>query len=98
MVLTAVWEPVGPETPITSIRINALAIETVSRGQVRQFTVTLNDGASDANIVWTISNQLYATVTDGGVVTIRNLIGTVVLTATDPVSGLSASIGLRIAS
>jgi hypothetical protein len=96
--LRAVWEPVEPEIPITFIRINALVIETVRRGQERQFTVTLNDGASDANIVWTISNQIYATVTDDGVVTVKNLIGNVVLTATDPVSGLKASIGLRIAS
>jgi hypothetical protein len=98
ILLRPTGRPVIPEIPITSIRINALAIETVSRGLVKQFTLTLNEGASDANVVWTIANPALATVTDDGVVTVKNVIGTVILKATDPESGLSASILLRIAS
>jgi uncharacterized repeat protein (TIGR02543 family) len=91
--LTARWDVL-----ITSIRINAIAIETVRRGQVRQFTVTLNDGASDAGIHWKTANTALAEVDDDGLVTIKNVIGTVVLTATDPVTSRSHSILLRIAS
>jgi uncharacterized repeat protein (TIGR02543 family) len=94
LILTAVFELI----PITSIRINAIAIETVRRGQVRQFTLTLNEGASDAGIVWTTANQALATVTDNGLVTVKNVIGTVILTATDLESGRSHSVLLRIAS
>jgi hypothetical protein len=84
--------------PITSIRINAIAIETVRRGETRAFTVTLNEGATDEGIVWTTANRALATVDENGVVTINNVIGTVVLTATDPESSRSHSILLRIAS
>jgi uncharacterized repeat protein (TIGR02543 family) len=93
LTLTARWEKT-----ITSIRINAIAIETVRRGETKQFTVTLNEGASDAGIVWTTANSALATVADDGTVTIKNVIGTVVLTATDPLSGRSHSVLLRIAS
>jgi hypothetical protein len=83
---------------ITSIRINAIAIVTVKRGEVKQFTVNLNEGASDDGIVWKTANEALATVTDDGTVTVKNVIGTVVLTATDPLSGRSHSVLLRIAS
>jgi hypothetical protein len=84
--------------PITSIRINAVAIENIKRGEVKQFRVTLNEGASDEGIVWTTANPALATVNADGVVTVKNIIGTVVLTATDPVSRRSHSVLLRIAS
>jgi hypothetical protein len=84
--------------PITSLRINGIAIETVRRNQVRQFTVNLNAGASAANVEWSTSNQVFAAVDSTGVVTVKNVIGTVTLTAKDPLSGLSHSILLRISS
>jgi hypothetical protein len=84
--------------PITSIRINGIAIETVRRGDTRTFTVTLNEGASPDNLVWSTANPALATVEKGGKVTVKNVIGTVVITATDPVSKKTHSILLRIAS
>jgi uncharacterized repeat protein (TIGR02543 family) len=92
--LLATWEPI----PITSIRINAIAIVTVSRSEARRFAVTLNEDASDDRIVWTTANEALATVDEDGIVTVKNVIGTVVLTATDPLSGRSHSVLLRIAS
>jgi alpha-L-fucosidase 2 len=83
---------------ITSIKINAIAIETVKRGQIRQFSVTVNEGASSAYVEWKTANPALATVDKNGVVTVKNVIGTVVLTATDPDTGSSHSILLRIAS
>jgi hypothetical protein len=83
---------------ITSIKINAVAIENIKRNETRTFTVTLNEGASDERIVWTTANPALAEVTRDGTVTVKNVIGTVVLTATDPVSRRSHSVLLRIAS
>jgi hypothetical protein len=58
----------------------------------------LNEGASAEGIIWTSANTALAAVDENGVVTVKNVIGTVVLTATDPVSGRSHSVLLRIAS
>jgi predicted acyl esterase len=82
--------------PITSIRINSAASIAVKRGETLDFGVILNAGAIDIDIVWTVNNALYASVGEGGIVTILNRIGTAVLTATDPASGMSYSIVLRI--
>jgi uncharacterized protein YjdB len=88
----------GVTVPITSITINAVAIENIKRGEIRRFTVTLNEGASAEGIRWTTANPALATVDMNGVVTVKNVIGTVVLTATDPDSRRSHSVLLRIAS
>jgi 3D (Asp-Asp-Asp) domain-containing protein len=85
----------GP-VPITSVKINADAIITIPRGVKYQFKVTLNEGALDDGIVWSVSSTAFATVTAGGLVTILNRTGTALLTATDPVSGISSSVMLRI--
>jgi len=82
---------------ITSIRIDASVSETVRRGEVYSFDTTLNKGAFDFHIVWTLSDPSLAII-DGGDIYILNRTGTVRLIATDPVSGLSHSITLRIAS
>jgi hypothetical protein len=84
--------------PVTSLKINALAIETMKRGDTKQFSLTINDDESDEFIYWTSANPALATVTNDGTVTVKNVIGTVVLTATDPVSKRSHSVLLRIAS
>jgi len=81
--------------PITSLAINAPTATTVARGGTYSFTVTANPGALTDDVVWTISNTAYATVTTDGKVTVRNLTGSVMLTATAP-SGVSHSILLRI--
>ena len=66
------------------------------RGGVYNFGVTLNAGALGDDIVWSVSNPLYATVDSSGTVAILNKTGMAVLSATDPASGLSHSIVLRI--
>ena len=81
---------------ITSININAPVSSAVTRGKTYEFKVILNEGALDKNIIWSINNPLYANVSPDGTVTILNKTGTAVLTAFDPVSGLSHSIILRI--
>jgi hypothetical protein len=84
--------------PITFIKIDSLPITTVSRNQQLTFGLILNEGASSENVIWSVSNKLFATVDNNGTVTIQNHIGTTLLKAYDPDSGLSASISLRIAS
>ena len=86
------------QSPIGSLRINASIIETVARGHTYNFGVVLNPGAIANGIVWTISNPALASVDSSGNVRIFERTGTVVLLATDPVSGISNSVMLRIAS
>jgi len=82
--------------PVTSIKIDAPSAVTVMRDKVYKFEVILNEGALGDGIVWSVSNATYATVDADGNVKTSNKTGTAVLTATDPVSGLSNSIVLRI--
>jgi len=84
------------QVPITSIKINAPALTTVVRGVTYKFELALNEGASDEGIIWSTSNPTYATTKADGTIAILNKTGTVILTATDPESGLSNSIILRI--
>ena len=92
----------GGGVPATSLRIAAAngmpaaAMISVSRNSTVQFHALLSEGASSAGVVWSISNANLATVSQGGLVTIRNMSGTVVLTARDTASGLVHSITLRI--
>jgi len=81
--------------PITSLVIGAPAATTVVRGATYIFEVTANPGALTDDVVWTVSNTSYATVTNDGKVTISSKTGTVLLTATAP-SGVAHSIVLRI--
>jgi len=82
--------------PITSIQIDAPTTLLVYRGATYTFEVILNPGACDDDIVWDVSNPTAATVIGNGVVIILSKTTNVILTATDPVSGLFSSIVLRI--
>jgi hypothetical protein len=94
--ITAMWEPLS-DVPITSIVINSTsAMTTVSRNSTITFSVTLNSGASDEGIEWSVSNPALASVDEHGTVKIKNTAGMVFLTAKDPVSGLLHMITLRI--
>ena len=96
IILTARWERIY--VPITLLQIDSLSIATVERGRNYSFGLILNTGANDENVVWTIADPLFGFVDDNGTVTIFDKIGNVRLTATDPISGISHSITLRIAS
>jgi hypothetical protein len=85
-----------PRVPITELRISAVATVSVKRGATVRFALLLNEGADDLDIIWSVSNPLYATVNNDNSITILNKTGTVILTATDPISELSNSIVLRI--
>jgi hypothetical protein len=80
----------------TSIKIVAPAMMTVSRNSKLKIPVVLNLGAYEEGIVWSVSNNDYAIVDSNGVVTTLNKMGMLVLTAKDPIGGLSHSIVLRI--
>jgi hypothetical protein len=82
--------------PITTLRINASPTVSVKRGEVKDFDVLINNGAIDDYVIWEVSNPLYATVDNEGTVKVLNKTGTVLLIATDPESGFSYSIVLRI--
>jgi hypothetical protein len=82
--------------PITSIKISAPAMVSVTRGGNYTFEVILNEGALDKDIIWTVSNPAYAVIEDDGSVQILNKTGNVILIATDPYSKLNYSIVLRI--
>jgi hypothetical protein len=92
-------EQIRVRLPVTSIKINAAASEAVERGETYTFDVNLNKEALSDRIVWSVNNSLFAnvnTVEGVATVTILNKTGTVVLTAADPVNGMSHSIILRI--
>ena len=92
--LVAKWEVI----PITLLRIDAAVIETVVRGGIYNFGLILNEGAIGNNVVWSVSDNTLAFLDDEANIYILNRTGTVRLIATDPVSGISHSITLRIAS
>jgi len=98
LILTAKWSPV----PISYMQIASVqgaaapSAITVMRNSTVQLSCNVNPDALPVGIVWTVSNSSYATVNpETGTVSIKNLAGTVVLTATAP-SGVSQSIVLRI--
>ena len=91
-------EAVQIKTPITSIKIDAVPIVTVSRYSAHSFDLALNAGASGEGVIWSASDPSLATVDNSGNVNVLDKTGNVRLTATDPVSGLSHSVTLRIAS
>jgi len=89
--------------PITSLVISttqgtaAQAAITIPRNISLQFDYILNPDALREGIVWSVSDPSYATVNaETGLVTTYKKTGTVVLTAKDPLSGISYSIVLRI--
>lgn len=92
--MVAGWERI----PITSISIDSLSITTVARYGVYEFKLILNEGALGDDIEWELADPSLGYVDGNGTVTIFDKIGNVRLTATDPVSKLSRSITLRIAS
>ena len=84
--------------PITSLRIDALSITTVARGGEYSFGLILNAGATGDNVEWALATPSLGYVDHAGNVKIFDKTGNVRLTATDPISGKSHSITLRIAS
>jgi len=102
-----IWNYLGQRVdrahvPVTSLSIGtatgapAAALVSVGRNRDIQFTMLLNDGASLDDISWATSNAGLATVDADGLVTIKNMVGTVTLTLKDDYSGLSQSIIIRI--
>jgi uncharacterized protein (UPF0333 family) len=82
--------------PITSLKIDAPAMVSVSRNSTHQLSLVLNAGASAEGIVWMVSNESLATVDNNGLVKIKNMAGIVTILARDPVSGIVHAIVLRI--
>ena len=87
-----------PLNEITSLRIDALSIMTVARYSEYNLNVILNEGAIDINVEWAIADPSLGYVDNDGNLHIFDKIGNVRLTAHDPLSGISHSITLRIAS
>jgi uncharacterized protein YjdB len=82
--------------PVTSLKIDSPAMTTIGRNSKVTFSVSLNPGASDEGIVWTVSDPSYATVDAHGTVTTHNKAGIVILIAEEPVSGIRHMVALRI--
>jgi len=82
------------KVPIMSMAIDANPTMSVKRGEVLNLNLILNEGASADEVVWSVSNPIYATV-DAGIVKILNKTGTVTLTAKAP-NGIVYNIILRI--
>jgi uncharacterized repeat protein (TIGR02543 family) len=90
--------------PVTSVKIgdgNGLplsALTSVPRNSKLMCGIVVNDGANVANtsIIWMVSDPSFATVDEYGLVTIKNKIGTVILTVRDTDSGLTSTIVIRI--
>jgi len=65
-------EPVGPQYPCTSISLNYTDVTLFSKGETFTIKATLNPSNCDEEIVWTSSNEAYATVSQNGKVTAVN--------------------------
>ena len=89
----------GLELLMTKLKINAAATYSVKRNESYTFEIIVNDGAYVGDLVWAVSNELYAEVEGDGLtaeVTIFNKTGTVILSVTDRLTKLSNTIVLRI--
>jgi membrane dipeptidase len=87
--------------PVTSIKLETVSgpvpsIITVPRNSVYQLHAIMNDGASNAGLVWTISDTSYADVDANGKVTIKNKQGIIILTVKDTATGTIAAVSFRI--
>jgi hypothetical protein len=100
--LTAKWNKLTP--PVTSIKIvDALgnpmpSMCSVTRNGTLQLYVAINGGTvvSDIAVNWTVSDPSFAIVDANGKVAILNKAGMVVLNVTEPNSGCSDAVILRI--
>jgi len=63
---------------------------------VVNFDIVPNYGAIKKGVVWSVSNEAFATVDSQGTVTILNRVGTVNLTASIQGTSISHTIVLRI--
>ena len=96
IVLDAKWKLI----PISVLRITtagvpAPAMVTLPRNSTAQFGVVVNSDALPLGVVWSTSNEAFASVDAAGKVTVKAFVGTAVLTATAP-SGVTHSVILRI--
>ena len=83
--------------PLTGIRIDSIAMVTLTRNSTCQMSVVLTPAnPTTVAVVWSVSDTTIASVDSSGRVTAKNKTGTVTLTARDTVSGLSSTIVLRI--
>ncbi|MBE6954466.1 MAG: Ig-like domain-containing protein [Ruminococcaceae bacterium] len=65
-------EPVVPQYPCTSISLNYTDVTLFSKGESFTIKATLNPSNCDEEIVWTSSDEAYATVNQNGKVTAVN--------------------------
>ena len=96
--LTAKWDIIVTSVTITTSGGTPLpALYTVPRNTSLQLATSVNngDGSSSSPVSWKISDSSYATInTATGVITAKNKVGVVALTAT--VAGVSTTVMLRI--
>ena len=62
-------EPVGPEHPCTGISLNYTDVTVSYKGETFTIKATLNPSECDEEVVWTSSDETYATVSQNGKVT-----------------------------
>ena len=89
------------QVPITFIKISIGGSDvpstlSLARNSTLQFDVLLNEGVSGGDLVWSVSDRSFATTDTTGRVTTLNKSGMVVVTVTDPATGISQSTILRI--
>ncbi|MDR0491971.1 MAG: fibronectin type III domain-containing protein [Oscillospiraceae bacterium] len=81
------------------LEINTPSMVTIARNNSTTITLTVNAGAPVGRLVWAVADPSFATVTaygDSAVVTAFSKTGVTTLSVTDPVTGLSKTIVLRI--
>jgi hypothetical protein len=89
--------------PITFLQIASVdfvaapALITVPRNSIIQFDYIINSDAIREGILWTVSNSaMAAVIPETGLVMIKSLTGTLLLTAKDSLNGVTNSVMLRI--
>ena len=86
----------GAKVALTSLKIDATALVSISRNSTMKFNVIANAGASTDGVIWSTSDTACATVDQEGNVTTLNKLGIVMLKVTDAETGISYTIILRV--
>jgi len=93
-----VSDVLGPMTSMRGADANGVTVAQVSlaRNASTQLNVNANKAGFAGEIIWSVNNPTFATITADGVITARNLPGVVIASARCAITGVTTSMPVRI--
>jgi len=91
--------PIGVPVEFIFIGINgqqAPNILSVARNTSIQLELIVNAGANTEHLIWSVTNPLIASITQDGLLTVRNVPGIIMVTVSDPLTGIHHAIRVQI--